>query len=121
MAELRLTEDQVELASIVRALLQKRSDTRDAISSEAGYDDALWQALCEQVGVAALPVPEEHDGAGAGSGLGLNGEQIPVLGHPRVGNVVDPQIAAGGRHHVRLRDLDDEIRRTDVPRFVVRE
>ena len=30
-----------------------------------GYDEALWRSLCEQVGVAALPVPEEYDGFGA--------------------------------------------------------
>ena len=32
--------------------------------SETGYDEALWQTLCEQIGVAALAIPEEYDGAG---------------------------------------------------------
>ena len=62
------TEEQDELATVVRSLLERRSDSaavRAAIDSEAGYDEALWQAMCEQVGVAALPVPEEHDGFGA--------------------------------------------------------
>ena len=62
------TEEQDELASIVASLLDKRSDSaavRAAMESEAGYDEALWQALCEQVGVAALAVPEEYDGFGA--------------------------------------------------------
>ena len=71
MADLRLTEEQTELAAIVRTLLDKRSDSsavRAAVESGPGYDEALWEALCEQVGVAALPVPEEHDGAGAGFG-----------------------------------------------------
>ena len=71
MAELRLTDEQVELASIVRGLLQKRSDSagvRAAVESESAYDESLWQALCEQVGVAALPVPEQYDGADAGFG-----------------------------------------------------
>ncbi len=71
MAELRLTEDQTELASIVRTLLDKRSDSaavRAAVESGPGFDESLWQALCEQVGVAALPVPEQYDGAGAGFG-----------------------------------------------------
>ena len=46
----------------------KRADSaavRAAIESETGYDEALWQMLCEQIGVAALPIPEEYDGAGA--------------------------------------------------------
>ncbi|MDP3968145.1 MAG: acyl-CoA dehydrogenase family protein [Nocardioides sp.] len=62
-----LTEEQSELASTVRSLLAKRADSaavRAASASDQGYDSALWQVLCEQVGVAALAVPEEHDGAG---------------------------------------------------------
>ena len=62
------TEEQDELAAIVRSLLDKHSDSaavRRAIDSDAGYDEALWRSLCEQVGVAALPVPEEYDGFGA--------------------------------------------------------
>jgi alkylation response protein AidB-like acyl-CoA dehydrogenase len=62
------TEEQDELASIVASLLEKRSDSaavRAATESERGYDESLWQALCEQVGVAALPIPEEYDGFGA--------------------------------------------------------
>ncbi|WP_027861394.1 acyl-CoA dehydrogenase family protein [Marmoricola sp. URHB0036] len=62
------TEEQDELASIVASLLDKRSDSaavRAAMESESGYDESLWQALCEQVGVAALAVPEEYDGFGA--------------------------------------------------------
>jgi alkylation response protein AidB-like acyl-CoA dehydrogenase len=62
------TEEQDELAAIVRSLLDKHSDSaavRRAVDSESGYDEGLWRALCEQVGVAALPVPEEYDGFGA--------------------------------------------------------
>jgi alkylation response protein AidB-like acyl-CoA dehydrogenase len=66
--QLARTEEQDELAATVRALLAKRSDSaavRAAVQTDAGYDTALWQALCEQVGVAALPIPEEYDGFGA--------------------------------------------------------
>jgi alkylation response protein AidB-like acyl-CoA dehydrogenase len=62
------TEEQQELAATVRALLGRRSDSaavRAAVQSPEGYDTALWQALCEQVGVAALAIPEEYDGFGA--------------------------------------------------------
>lgn len=67
MSALR-SEEQDELARTVRSLLAKRADSaavRAAIAGEQGYDVALWQALVEQVGVAALAVPEEYDGFGA--------------------------------------------------------
>ena len=66
--EFALNEEQQELASTVRALLDKRADSaavRAAMASESGYDGDLWQTLCEQIGVAALVVPEEQDGVGA--------------------------------------------------------
>ncbi|MCW2857330.1 MAG: acyl-CoA dehydrogenase [Marmoricola sp.] len=62
------TEEQDELAATVRSLLARRSDSaavRAAIATPAGYNDELWQLLCDQIGVAALPVPEEYDGIGA--------------------------------------------------------
>lgn len=55
-----LSEEQQELAATVRSLLAKRADPR-----VERYDDALWQTLCEQIGVAALAIPEEYDGFGA--------------------------------------------------------
>ena len=54
-----LTEEQRELASTVRSLLGKRADAR-----VDQYDEALWQTLCEQIGVPALGIPEEYGGAG---------------------------------------------------------
>ncbi len=62
-----LTEEQAELASTVRSLLARRSDpaaVRAAITEPKGYDEQLWQVLCEQVGAAALAIPEEYGGAG---------------------------------------------------------
>lgn len=58
--ELALSEEQAELAATVRSLLEKRADPR-----VERYDEALWSTLCEQIGVAALAVPEEYDGFGA--------------------------------------------------------
>ena len=63
-----LSEEQQELASTVAALLDKRSDSaavRAAMTSERGYDEDLWRTLCEQIGVAALVVPDQYDGVGA--------------------------------------------------------
>ena len=62
------TEEQDELAAIVALAArqaQRQQAVRAAMESESGHDESLWQALCEQVGVAALPVPEEYDGFGA--------------------------------------------------------
>ena len=62
-----LTEEQGELVSTVRALLDRRSDpaaVRAAVETERGYDEKLWSVLCEQVGAAALAIPEEYGGAG---------------------------------------------------------
>ena len=62
-----LTDEQQQLASTVRALVARRSatmDLRTALASEAGYDVELWRSLCEQIGAAALAVPEEYGGAG---------------------------------------------------------
>ncbi len=65
--EFALSEEQTELAAMVRSLLTKRADSgavRAAMTSPLGYDADLWQTLVEQIGAAALAIPEEHDGAG---------------------------------------------------------
>jgi alkylation response protein AidB-like acyl-CoA dehydrogenase len=62
-----LDAEQTELASMVRDLLRKRSDSaavRSAVGSPRGYDETLWSVLCSQVGVAALAIPEQYGGAG---------------------------------------------------------
>lgn len=64
-----LSPEQQELASTVRALLAKHADsaaTRTAADSAEGYDLRLWRILADQIGVAALAVPEELGGAGCG-------------------------------------------------------
>ena len=68
-ADLRRSEEQLELASMMGALLTKHSDSgavRAAAESSCGYDEKLWTLLCAQVGVAALGIPEEYGGAGFG-------------------------------------------------------
>ncbi|MGH3457305.1 acyl-CoA dehydrogenase family protein, partial [Aeromicrobium sp.] len=67
MTDLVPTREHTELASSVRALLDKRSDSqavRKAIKEPTGFDTDLWSTLCDQMGVAALAIPEEHGGAG---------------------------------------------------------
>ncbi|MQA62149.1 MAG: acyl-CoA dehydrogenase [Actinophytocola sp.] len=48
------TDEQADLARAVRSVLARESGER------------LWPVLCEQVGVAALAIPEAFGGAGAG-------------------------------------------------------
>jgi alkylation response protein AidB-like acyl-CoA dehydrogenase len=52
----------------VRGLLARRSDPRAAIETPQGYDRGLWSVLCEQIGVAALAIPEKYGGVGAAPG-----------------------------------------------------
>lgn len=62
------TDEQLELRKTVRALLTKHADqaaVRKATESEHGFDATLWDLLCQQVGVAALAIPEEFGGIGA--------------------------------------------------------
>ena len=62
------TEEQAALRQSVASLLEKKSDpeaVRAAMDSADGYDPTLWSTLVEQIGAAALSIPEEHDGAGA--------------------------------------------------------
>ncbi|MDO3650580.1 acyl-CoA dehydrogenase family protein [Nocardia mangyaensis] len=86
----------LEFRTSVRALLGKHAAPaalRTAMDSELGYDPALWRMLCEQVGVAALAVPEEWGGAGASlvesllvvGELGRTLAGVPMLGSAVLG------------------------------------
>jgi alkylation response protein AidB-like acyl-CoA dehydrogenase len=60
-------EERQMLRDTVAALIDKHASpaaVREAMASPRGYDESLWTMLCEQVGVAALVVPEELGGAG---------------------------------------------------------
>ncbi len=69
MTDLVPTRDHAELAKSVRNLLDKRSDSQAvrhsfSLSNGPGFDTELWATLCDQIGVAALAIPEESGGAG---------------------------------------------------------
>lgn len=62
-----MNEERELLRDTVASLVEKHAGpeaVRRAMESERGYDEKLWRLLCEQVGVAALVVPEELGGAG---------------------------------------------------------
>lgn len=86
-----MSEEREMLRATVAALVEKHASpeaVRAAIESEKGYDEKLWQMLCEQVGAAALVVPEELGGAGGELGdaavvleeLAKNLVPTPLLG-----------------------------------------
>ena len=86
-----MSEEREMLRATVAALVEKHAGpeaVRAAIESEKGYDEKLWEMLCEQVGAAALVVPEELGGAGGELGdaavvleeLAKNLVPTPLLG-----------------------------------------
>ena len=62
-----MSEERQLLRETVAALVDKHASpaaVREAMASDRGYDESLWKLLCDQVGAAALVVPEELGGAG---------------------------------------------------------
>jgi alkylation response protein AidB-like acyl-CoA dehydrogenase len=62
-----VSEERELLRETVAALVAKHASpaaVRAAMESDKGYDESLWQLLCEQVGAAALVIPEKLGGAG---------------------------------------------------------
>ncbi|BBX99446.1 acyl-CoA dehydrogenase IpdE2 [Mycobacterium lacus] len=62
-----MTQERELLRETVAALVTKHASpaaVRAAMESDRGYDESLWRLLCDQVGAAALVMPEELGGAG---------------------------------------------------------
>ena len=109
--EFALSEEQQELAATVRALLARRGDAR-----VERYDEALWQTLCEQIGVAALAIPEEHDGFGASlfeAAIVLEELGWSLVPSPLLGSVVTAEALLAG--------ADDDARARLLPRIAAGE
>ncbi|MGH3959676.1 acyl-CoA dehydrogenase IpdE2 [Mycobacterium sp.] len=86
-----MTHERELLRETVATLVAKHASpaaVREAMESASGYDESLWRLLCEQVGVAALVVPEAYGGAGGDLGdaavvveeLGKGLVPTPLLG-----------------------------------------
>jgi alkylation response protein AidB-like acyl-CoA dehydrogenase len=63
------TEEQDELRSTVRAFLESKSAesaVREQMETEAGYDEAVWRQMAEQMGLQGLHIPEAYGGSGFG-------------------------------------------------------
>jgi alkylation response protein AidB-like acyl-CoA dehydrogenase len=83
-----MSEERELLRDTVAALVAKHASpgaVREAMDSDRGYDESLWRLLCEQVGAAALVVPEEYGGAG-----GTLGDAAVVLEELGKGLVPSP-------------------------------
>ena len=64
---------------VSRALRDKSPATavREQMASDRGYDEAVWQELCGDAGLAGVHVPEAYDGAGGGAvELGIVAEEM---------------------------------------------
>jgi alkylation response protein AidB-like acyl-CoA dehydrogenase len=67
-----LSTEQRGLRDAVRGLLARHgrpdpgAGAAPGIDDGPGYDVALWQRLCGEIGVAGLAIPERYGGAGAG-------------------------------------------------------
>jgi len=63
-------EEQQELRTMARAFLAEHSGSeqvRAAMQTELGYDPALWKQMAQELGWAAVAVPEAYDGLGLGA------------------------------------------------------
>ncbi len=64
-----VNEEREELRRTVRDFCEDKSpesEVRRLMETEEGFDAAVWQQMSEQMGLPALGIPEEYDGAGYG-------------------------------------------------------
>jgi alkylation response protein AidB-like acyl-CoA dehydrogenase len=117
--EFGFSEEQQELAVTIRSLLAKRADSaavRAATESETGYDKSLWTMLCEQIGVAALGIPEDYDGAGF-----TLFESMVVLEEIGRSLAPSPLLASVLTAEALLAGADDEAKARLLPRIAAGE
>jgi len=106
-----LSEEQRELAATVRSLLDKRADPR-----VEDYDRELWATLCEQIGAAALGIPEHYDGAGF-----TLFESLVVLEEVGRSLAPSPLLSSLVAAEALLAGADEDARRRLLPRIAAGE
>jgi alkylation response protein AidB-like acyl-CoA dehydrogenase len=78
--QLEFTEDQRQFREMVARFLEAKSGSttvRQLMISESGYDPAVWQQLCGELGLAGTHIPEEYGGFGFGPvELGIATEEM---------------------------------------------
>ena len=99
------TDEQLMLKDSVKGFLTENADSgivRQAMASESGVDENLWQKICAEMYWQAILVPEECGGLG----LGLV-EAVIVL--EQMGRFLTPvPLAAGIQSALALRTLADQ-------------
>jgi alkylation response protein AidB-like acyl-CoA dehydrogenase len=108
-----LSDEQNALVDTVRALLRDKCEPTHVhklfdTPGDAVFDAELWAALCE-MGIPAIPVPEEHGGLGLelidlailAEVIGAFAAPVPYLGHA----VATIAIARGGSEEQKARLL----------------
>ncbi len=63
-------EEQEELRAMARAFLLDHSgpeQVRSAMETELGYDPGVWKQIAQELGWAAVSIPEAYDGLGLGA------------------------------------------------------
>jgi alkylation response protein AidB-like acyl-CoA dehydrogenase len=72
-------EQQLLRQIVARALKEKSPPTavRELMASDRGYDPAVWQELCGDVGLTGIHIPETYGGTGSGAiELGIVAEEM---------------------------------------------
>jgi alkylation response protein AidB-like acyl-CoA dehydrogenase len=62
-----LSEEQTTLQGVLRDFFEQKSPesaVREQMAAPAGYDEALWRQMAEQLGLQSLAIPEEYGGSG---------------------------------------------------------
>jgi alkylation response protein AidB-like acyl-CoA dehydrogenase len=62
-----LNDEQATLQEVLRDFFDKKSPesaVREQMPDPAGYDQALWRQMAEQLGLQSLAIPEEYGGGG---------------------------------------------------------
>ena len=63
------TEEQDQFRDIVNRFCRDKSPTtvvRHLMTTDSGFDPAVWKQLCQEVGLAGIHIPEEKGGVGFG-------------------------------------------------------
>ena len=98
--------DQNALAAIVKRFVADHTPltkVREVAESEQSFDPQVWRALSEDLGLAALIIPEEYDGAG-----GTVADLAAALRELGAGLVPSPLLASGVLAAGAILALEDE-------------
>ena len=117
--EFTFSEEQEQFREMVRRYLADRSPTatvRATMETELGFDPTLWSDINQDLGLAALAIPEEHGGQGFSwieTCIALEEAGRALLCAP----LVSTSLAA----HAITRAADEELRSAWLPRLATGE